>query len=297
MVNSIEQVDSYLERGANAIECDIQFVGDGTPVHAFHGIPCDCFRDCGKWTPIELYMQYIRNITTPESLKYNDKFVLIILDLKTDNLDEIKKFIAGQRLFDLLLEHLFNRGHVHTRVNVLLSIQRVSDEPLMTGFMDALNSMDLSHLNRHIGWDVSANEPLDVISTMYSKRAMYGNIWQSDGITNCVSFINPTDRLQATLHLRDNFRKPYMSKIYHWTIDLHFSIRNSLRLGVDGLITNYPERIASILNEDEFHDDIRLANYTDNPWTRYMTDKSMTGIKVNTNHLERLQFIYSLLVI
>ncbi|CAG2114685.1 unnamed protein product [Medioppia subpectinata] len=294
MVNTIDQVDSYIEKGANAIEVDVQFVADGTPVHMFHGIPCDCLRDCSKWSPFEQYIQHIRDISTPDHIKYKERFVLLILDLKTENMPPIIKSMAGEKLFNSLLEHLFNHGYVLTRVNILLTIQRVTDEPLMDGFIHAMDSLGLSHLNKHIGWDVSANEALDVISTMYHRRLpRTANVWQSDGITNCVSFIYPTDRLRAAIQLRDQFRRPYMTKVYRWTIDMPFVARDTFRLGVDGILTNYPDRIATILNEDEFYNDLRLANHTDDPWARYDGPHRLSP---PTNHLQRLHNLYSIII-
>lgn len=40
-------------------------------------------------------------------------------------------------------------------------------------------------------------------------------------------------------------------------------------MGIDGIITNYPDRLISILKEEEFSGKLRLATYSDNPWKKY----------------------------
>ncbi|RWS05624.1 sphingomyelin phosphodiesterase-like protein, partial [Leptotrombidium deliense] len=65
MVNSIRQVNEFLELGANAIETDVVFYSNGTAMKTFHGTPCDCFRDCFHSESIVNYLEYTKNITTP----------------------------------------------------------------------------------------------------------------------------------------------------------------------------------------------------------------------------------------
>ncbi|XP_054162230.1 dermonecrotic toxin StSicTox-betaIB1i-like, partial [Oppia nitens] len=286
MVNSIGQIDTYLDRGANAIESDVQFLSDGTPVYLFHGFPCDCFRDCTKWSSFDMFIQYVHNITTPKSKNYRERFVLLLLDLKLQGLSSEAKRTAGNKMFTLLLRNLLNGStkQPDTRVKVVLSIQRYTDESFIDGFTSAMSKHSMDHLNEFIGWDISGNEPLDSIVSVF-KRQTIQNVWQSDGITNCISFVNPFDRLLAAIGLRDQKDRPLVKKVYHWTIDLHFSLRNSLRTGIDGIITNYPERLVTVLDESEFFTDMRLAQYKDNPWIRY---KQITAIDSNDNTITRL---------
>ena len=75
MVNSIKEIDSYLSRGANAIEADVSFSLNGTALYTFHGYPCDCFRHCTEREDIEPYLAYVRELTKPGKL-----FSLIIIN-------------------------------------------------------------------------------------------------------------------------------------------------------------------------------------------------------------------------
>lgn len=54
--------------------------------------------------------------------------------------------------------------------------------------------------------------------------------------------------------------------MYHWTIDLKWAIRDSLRLGVDGMITNEVSNVVETLNEHEFKSSYHLANNDDDPF-------------------------------
>lgn len=58
----------------------------------------------------------------------------------------------------------------------------------------------------------------------------------------------------------------YVAKVYHWTIDSKWTIRDSLRLGVDGMITNEVSHIIEALNDDEFRPNYHLANNDDDPF-------------------------------
>ncbi|KAH9367424.1 hypothetical protein HPB48_021482 [Haemaphysalis longicornis] len=64
MVNSLEEVDEYLTKGANAIESNIEFDSNGTVLGTFHGAPCDCFRTCMKREKIDDFLEFIRDVTS-----------------------------------------------------------------------------------------------------------------------------------------------------------------------------------------------------------------------------------------
>ena len=40
------------------------------------------------------------------------------------------------------------------------------------------------------------------------------------------------------------------------------------RTGVDGIITNHPERLVALLRDPEFSERFRLADQNDDPWER-----------------------------
>ena len=92
-------------------------------------------------------------------------------------------------------------------------------------------------------------------------------MWQGDGITNCLSPLRSNQRLKDLLRIRDsNVTESYTAKVYSWTIDLKWLIRDSLRLGVDGMITNEVSNVVETLNEPEFKYAYHLANNDDDPF-------------------------------
>lgn len=45
-------------------------------------------------------------------------------------------------------------------------------------------------------------------------------------------------------------------------------------MGVDGMITNYPGRLVSVLLEEEFSTKFKLATFEDNPWITHEYGKT-----------------------
>lgn len=277
MVNSIKEVDDYLRRGANAIETDVTFSPNGSAVFTFHGYPCDCLRHCTEKEEFPKFLEYIRDITTPGKTNYKKQLTLLFLDLKISQLHHSAKAVSGQELATSIVEHLFNESVVASRVKVLLSVGHIFDYDFILGFENELVSRNLDHLNNLIGWDVGLNDPLFVIESMWKRMDMIKNIWQGDGRTNCLSPFYNLGRLSAAIKRRDdqNMMRPqtYIDKVYHWTIDLTVNLRSSLRTGVDGIITNHPERLVNVLREKEFVKKFRLATQSDNPWERFRSRK------------------------
>lgn len=79
--------------------------------------------------------------------------------------------------------------------------------------------------------------------------------------------LRPHYRLKDLLRVRESNRtESYMAKVYSWTIDLKSTIRDSLRLGVDGIISNDVVNVLETLNEDEFKYGYHLANNDDDPF-------------------------------
>lgn len=94
------------------------------------------------------------------------------------------------------------------------------------------------------------------------------NVWQGDGITNCVNPI-ASNRLEKLAFERDG-PDSYVQKIYRWTIDLTDQIKSLLRNNVDGIMTNHPERVVKIIHENpEFYRSYRLASIHDDPFARF----------------------------
>ncbi|KAH8023004.1 hypothetical protein HPB51_009608 [Rhipicephalus microplus] len=258
MVNSIKEVDQYLRLGANAIEADVTFQGDGTAKQTFHGSPCDCFRNCYMRENIVDYLEYIRKVTGPPDAKYKNRVALLFLDLKVSDLPAPSKLKAGKDISKKLLEHLWYNVDPNNTVNVLLSIGHVSDKDVFKGVVETL---------------MKNGDPI-----IAERVGEFLNFCCGDGVSNCISLFRPTNRLKQALRYRDSRSdRSYADKVYHWTIDLSSAIRNSIRLGVDGIITNYPERVSTVLMEAPFKRAVKLASPQDTPWKKASIELLMPG--------------------
>ncbi|KAH7946054.1 hypothetical protein HPB49_019680 [Dermacentor silvarum] len=182
MVNSLEEVDDFVEGGANALEADIEFADDGTVQGTFHGAPCDCFRGCFKRESIVDYLEYIRDATGYDDSRYKNKLNLLLLDLKTAKLGQSAKKKAGLTLAMNLWEHLWEGVNPKNMVNVLLSIGYVNDKRVLKSVLAYFNRKGRRHVLDKIGFDVGMNDPLEKIAVMYKQLGIKRHRHGVDGI-------------------------------------------------------------------------------------------------------------------
>lgn len=269
MVNSLEEVDGFLEKGSNALEADIEFADDGTVLGTFHGTPCDCFRGCLKRETILDYLEHVRNVASYPDSKFRGNMSLLILDLKTGKLPQSAKAKAGVTLAKNLWEHLWEGVLPKYRVNVVLCIGYVKDRDVIRGVLAYFKHKEKEHVLENIGFDVGMNDPLSRIARMYELLGIKQHRWQGDGLSNCVRFLVPVDRLVAAVRARDS-KKGYMDKVYHWTVDMPHFIKVSIGHGVDGIITNRPDNVLRVVSSAPYRKRLKIADISDSPWTRFI---------------------------
>lgn len=269
MVNSVAKLDDAMKRGANAVEADVTFADNGTALKLFHGVPCDCFRACEIQDQVPAFLQYVRKTTGRYGGKYSQQLALLVLDLKSGNIDSKQKYRAGVDTAEKLIENLWYGVPPWDAMNVLLSVPSVSDKEMLRGVIQTISRFNPVMLDK-IGFDISNNDKLDNIRAVYRELNVGMHRWQGDGVSNCLSFLRPPARLQRVIDDRESEgAESYVDKAYQWTVDLPKQLRRSLRRGVDGIITNRPERLKSILQEEEFKSKLRLATSADSPWSRF----------------------------
>nr|ANY30986.1 loxtox protein [Loxosceles similis] len=266
MVNDLELVDEYLGDGANGLELDVAFTKDGTAEKMYHGIPCDCFRSCKRTEEFTKYMDYIRQLTTPGNAKFRSELIMLIMDLKLKDIEPNVAYAAGKSVAEKLLSSYWLNGESGARAYIVLSLETITRPDFINGFKDAIYKSGHDELFEKIGWDFSGNEDLGDIRRMYQQYGIEDHIWQGDGITNCIT--RGDYRLKEALKKKNDPDYKYTLKVYTWSIDKNSSIRHALRLGVDAIMTNYPEDVKSILQESEFSGSHRMATYEDYPWQK-----------------------------
>ncbi|XP_023222756.1 phospholipase D SdSicTox-betaIIB1bxii-like [Centruroides sculpturatus] len=266
MVNSIDEIEEYLDEGANAIEADVTFDSDGTAKFMYHGFPCDCWRYCWRSSLLFRYLLKVKKLTTPDDPSYKENFTLLQLDCKISSLNsDWLRIKAGKDLAKKMVIFLWERGHSKSQVWILLSIPHSNHVNFIRSFRETLQEEGLSDLETKIGYDISGNEdPLKIENALLSV-GVNSSIWFSDGITNCIP--RSISRLRFIIDKRNSLSN-LVNKVYFWTIDRENNLRKALRMGVDGIITNKPRRLHNILNSEEFKHTYRLSSITDNPWTK-----------------------------
>lgn len=261
----------------------------------YHGPPCDCWRHCYQQEDFTDYLQYVRKIASIAANARSrtqggfrdineqnvaENLTLLVLDLKLQGLDSQAKVNAGLAMAQQVVENLFladdsTRQLANHNLRVVVSVNHVNDYDFVLNFLHYIERQNLdTELMPRIGFDVGMNDELSMIETMWTKFATHSkqklNIWQGDGVTNCISPFYNLGRLTDAITKRDSMpRSGYMQKVYQWTIDLHERLREALRLGVDAIMTNHPERILTVINEPEMIQQVRLANHDDNPFERF----------------------------
>lgn len=142
MCNSIKTTLSALQRGANAVEVDVNFNRD--ELYLYHGYPCDCFRYCWDAEPLARYLVYMRKITTPANReRYQPNFVLLYFDLKLSEYDASEKWAHGVRMANYLERYFFDKVPVQSRLKLILSLSYSGDVDFLWGFLDRMKKLDL----------------------------------------------------------------------------------------------------------------------------------------------------------
>lgn len=267
MVNAVYQIDYYLNQGANSLEFDIDFDTAGIAKFTFHGIPCDCFRNCMHYEDFVTYIKHVQRLTTPDDSLFREQLALLFMDFKLNGLSSESLVRAGKDVAVKLLDHYWKRGNSGGQANILISIPSIRQIEFIRSFLKILQYENASDYESKIGFDFSSNEDLKEIENGLNKAGIRDRIWQGDGITNCLP--RGTKRLLNIIDIRDRNLDTYVKKAYWWTVDRQSTMQRVLTFGVDGLITNYPYRLVNVLKEAGLSKQVRLAVLDDNPWKKY----------------------------
>ncbi|GFV65960.1 dermonecrotic toxin LarSicTox-alphaIII1 [Trichonephila clavipes] len=290
MVNSVYELDDFMARGANAIEFDLTFYSNGTVRQVYHGYPCDCYRVCDERENFARYLNHIRDLSNPNHVNYQKGLTFLFLDLKLGDVARRDKYKAGEEIAKYLITHLWNKDLSEPHIEVLLSVPHASDSETIRGVRETFTKSNRETTMQKLGFDVSLNDDLNSIRRMYSRLGVTSNRWQGDGVTNCLRAFRDDSRLRHAVRIRDS-GSGFIEKVYDWTVDSTSLIRRSLRSGVDGLITNFPERVVSVLQEQEFKDRYRLATADDNPFSRVSVGPFKTSVQTqkDQNYVSSVQ--------
>ncbi|KAF8786776.1 Dermonecrotic toxin LiSicTox-alphaV1 like protein [Argiope bruennichi] len=269
MVNSIEEIEEFLRKGSNVLETDIQFFPNGSVKEIYHGSPCDCGRHCEGKANLRDYLKHLRNITDPNTPgNYYEQLLMHFFDLKLDTSNDKKE--SGRDIARHVLNYLWSdNGDRKQEMRVLIYFDNIKDKDVVLGFRNEFKRQGQTSRLKDVGFDGGSGSISDIEKTFGDLKIE--NVWIGDGSSNCFSFIRPDARLKKETAVRDS-RHGFINKVYKWTIDLHYLMRETLNLEVDGMITNDPDRLLEIIKEPEFEKSLRLATVDDNPFEKYIDE-------------------------
>ncbi|XP_074604164.1 dermonecrotic toxin LcsSicTox-betaIC1-like [Brevipalpus obovatus] len=277
MANTIGAVNSFLKSGANSVESDVNFLRNGKLYKIYHGFPCDAGRYCWSSSDPVIFFEQLRSLSEEGREPYHKNLTLIMLDLKLNHLSPSSKMVAGTEIADKLARTIFrevSEGGKYQPLNVLLSIQITWDYPFVAGFKRAffekLGFQAEKLYNRYIGWDDNSNDRIDLVNEMWKRSGAGPNIWQGNGITNVLSWYPNYLHERLQLLLNDRFFNGTTHKVYSWTLDYDYKIRNTISMGVDGIVSNYVNLVSQALTDPLASRTARFATREDNPWTRFV---------------------------
>lgn len=274
MVNSIMEVDTFVESGANALEADVQFEGSGKATEMYHGVPCDCFRVCTRGTPFTEYLEYMREVTSLEGGKFQGRITLLVLDLKTSGISEGNQYQAGVDIGRKLIRHLWKDVSPSNTLDVLVSITKPKDGDIFRGVLDAIRADTNSrYWMKRIGFAFDQFHDPAEIGRVFSQNGIVGHRWLGSGITNCLLHTSVYDQLKDIVACRDDRTSgcDYVDKCFTWTLDKESSMARGIKLGLDAVMTNYPENALAAMRREDVAPLVRLAGPDDSPWTRVVT--------------------------
>lgn len=277
MVNSLYDVDVFLESGANALEADITFSTTGVPTWVYHGIPCDCNREGARYATVTEYLDYLRSVTSADGGKFRGKMTLLYLDLKTSSLSSAYKYRAGEFICNHVFNYLWRKVSPSDAMNVLFYVESLDDRNVFKGVLDFISAQPQAQLWRQrIGFEFGGMDPLRQVGQAFVELGIFANRWAGSGNSNWHAYFSGRyERLQDIVACRDGLIPDcdFVDKGYAWNLDYESSIAREIKLGLDGVITNYPSSALAALKWTDVERIARLADSNDSPWTRVRTTR------------------------
>ena len=242
--NSIEAVLAALDAGANAIEPDVN-VYAARPDELCIGESGLLGGGSGPGAPsLTEYLTGLHQIALERP-----ELALVVFDCK--------RKAATLELGATLLHTIRSLLTFDTDLNVIISVASLSHTAIFEQIRHDLRPREALMIDQE-------NDPVRVATFFTNARVArqcYGN-----GISFLNSILGPNVRpsLERACELRAATGAPRFT--YAWTVDDARLMREYIRIGVDGIITNNVARLRAVTAEPEFQANIRLATRADDPF-------------------------------
>ena len=242
--NSIPQVRAALNGGANAIEPDLNAyadrpnelcIGEASILDPYHGCEPDA-------PPLGQYLDALHDIalTRPE-------LSLVVFDCKPK--------IATPELGLTLLTEIRNRLTFDTGLNVVISVSDRSQGAIFDRIRQGLGPREGLMVDEE-------NDPVAIANFFVDiSNRCFGN-----GIAVANSLLGPNVRPSMERACEFRAATGLLQFIYVWSVNDDDAMREYLRIGVDGFITDSLPKLNAILQEDEFRNALRSPTRLDNPF-------------------------------
>ncbi len=241
--NSIAAVRTALDAGANAIEPDVN-VYAARPDELCIGEANFLGGGSGPSAPsLTDYLAALDQIA-----RDRPELALVVFDCKPK--------AATADLGARLLQAIRTLLTFDTDLNVIISVASLSHTAIFDAIKNDVRPREALMIDQE-------NDPVRVATFFTSagvERQCYGN-----GISFLNSLLGPNVRpsLERACELRAAGGAPRFA--YAWTVDDANLMREYIRIGVDGIITNDVARLRAVAAEPELRSTVRLATRTDDP--------------------------------
>lgn len=240
--NSIEAVSAALSAGANAIEPDVN-VYAARPNELCIG---ETLLGSGSGAGAPSLTEFLTGLH--QIALEHPELSLVVFDCKPK--------AATLELGAMLLHTIRALLTFDTDLNVIISVASLSHTAIFEAIKRDLRPREALMIDQE-------NDPVRVTTFFTNagvERHCYGN-----GISFLNSLLGPNVRpsLERACELRAATGAPRFT--YAWTVDAARLMREYIRIGVDGIITNDIARLRTVIAEPEFRSTVRRATRADDP--------------------------------
>ena len=244
--NSIPEVLAALDAGANAIEPDISVYQD-RPTELCVGEAPLLDPDLGDPASRPSLVQYLTELHAIALQR--PELALVVLDCKPR--------VAAADLGAALLQTIRTHLTYDIPLNVIFSVASLTETAMFETIKSQLGPREGAMID-------GENDPI-AVSQFFSGAGIENQTF-GNGISVLNSVLGPNVRpsMEKACWYRAATGRPRF--ILVWTVNDHDLMREYIRIGVDGMITDHPKDLRAILAEAEFPRLVRLAARADNPF-------------------------------
>ena len=217
--NTVSAFRAAIDAGADMCELDVQLSRDGAVV-VIHDDTVERTTD-GKGEVAELTLAELKRLDAGAKFKGGP-----FKGAQIPTLDEVFAVISGKCGLNIELK----AGGLEHQVAQIMQARNALGDSIVSSFnWEYLKKIQQLHFNIRVGL-LAEEKPVDLMMNAVAMRAYS---------------INPRwDMVTADLCKAAHERG---LKLYTWTVDADSRMRSLIESGVDGIMTNYPERLRTVV--------------------------------------------------